>query len=255
MFGKRLQGVRVAILAADGFEQVEVTSPLKALLKAGAEVEVVSLRPGSIQGVNGLASGKTIEVDRTVFTASSESYDALLIPGGLLNPDLLRQSDHALEFVRGFERDGKPIAAICHGPWVLVSAGLARGRRLTSWPGIKDDVRNAGGIWENKSVVVDGNWISSRGPQDLLRFNSAIVEHFDPESIASDRETAVPVAPLAGIVAGGLVAAAFAYAGRQMRTNGSRSSGFEETGTPFRPAEAATSMDSFGECQTGSTLP
>jgi len=203
-----LRGVRVAVVAADGFEQVELTSPRDALLREGASVEVVSLRPGSILGMNLLVPGKNVKVDRTVFTAHAEDYDALLIPGGFVNPDFLRQSESVLDFVRAFDRAGKPVATICHGPWVLVSAGLVPGRRLTSWPGIQDDVRNAGGIWEDKAVVKDGNWISSRSPADLLQFNRAIVEHFSPSLEARERTYAVPVE---GLVVGGLALAALGY--------------------------------------------
>jgi protease I len=147
-------------------------------------------------------------VDRTIFTANPDRYDALMIPGGLTNPDLLRQSRRVLEFVRAFDEDDKPIATICHGPWVLISAGIVEGRRLTSWPGIKDDVVNAGGIWENKAVVKDGNWISSRGPHDLLQFNRALIEHFSPNMTARERRLSVPLSRLA---AGGLALAALRY--------------------------------------------
>jgi protease I len=201
MANRILSGVRVAILAADGFEQVELTRPRKQLIEQGADVEIVSPRRGAIRGMNRLAPGKKVKVDRTIFTADPRDYDALLIPGGTVNPDLLRQSDHVLDFVRAFDRAGKPIAAICHGPWVLISAGLVRGRRLASWPGIKDDVRNAGGIWEDMAVVKDGNWITSRHPGDLPQFDRAIVEHFRPVLGAHERPRAVPFGWLA---AGGL---------------------------------------------------
>jgi protease I len=211
--GKHLEGVRVAAIAMDGFEQVELTRPMKKLIGEGAEVEVISLRPGSIRGMNFLAPGGKVKVDRTIFTADAEDYDALLIPGGLQSPDLLRQSRWIRDFVREFDEADKPIATICHGPWILISAGLVQGRRLTSWPGIKDDVRNAGGMWENKSVVHDGNWISSRGPQDLLQFNRAIVEHFSPEMTARERSTAIPLGSLA---VGGLAVAALGFGARML---------------------------------------
>lgn len=178
MAEKTLEGVRVAVLAADGFEQVEVTLPIRALEKAGATVELVSLRPGRIRGMNLLSPGRKLKVDRTVFTADPASYGALYLPGGFASPDFLRQSHEALRFVQAFEREGKPIAAMCHGPWLLVSAGLVRGRRLTSWPGIKDDVQNAGGLWENAPVVGDGSWISSRDPHDIPAFERAMVSLF-----------------------------------------------------------------------------
>lgn len=208
-----LAGVRVAIIAADGFEQVEVTRPRDALLKQGAEVEIVSLRPGSIRGMNLLAPGKKLKVDRTIFTADADDYGGLLIPGGFISPDFLRQSEHVLDFVREFDRSGKPVAAICHGPWVLISAGLVADRRLTSWPGIQDDVRNAGGRWEDKAVVVDGNWVSSRGPQDLARFNKAIIEHFNPARTARERSFAIPIG---SALAGGLALAALGYGVQRM---------------------------------------
>jgi len=213
MARQHLTGIRVAILAVDGFEQVELTRPRKTLLKHGAEVEIVSLRPGSIRGVNGLYPGAKVQVDRTIFTANAGSYDALLIPGGLINPDLLRQSSSVLKFVRKIDAAGKPIASLCHGPWVLISAGLVEGRRLTSWPGIKDDVRNAGGEWLNKSVVRDGNWITSRGPHDLFQFNRAMVKHFSPHHAAKDRSTMVPFGRL---IAAGLAAAAIGYVLRRL---------------------------------------
>jgi protease I len=213
MAKQHLEDVRVAILAADGFEQVELTQPRDRLLKHGATVEVISLRPGSIRGMNLLYPGKKVKVDRTIFTASATDYDALLIPGGFMNPDFLRQSDRVLDFVREFDRTGKPIASICHGPWVLISAGLVRGRRLTSWPGIKDDVQNAGGRWLNKAVVKDDNLITSRGPQDLLVFNRAIVEHFSPHLEAKERRMPVPLGRLA---IGGLAIAALGYGIRRL---------------------------------------
>jgi len=209
-----LSGLRVAVLAADGVEQVELTSPREKLEDHGADVEVISLRPGSIQAMNMLIPGKKIRVDRTVFTANPDDYDALLLPGGLVGPDLLRQSERALDFVRSFDRVGKPIAVICHGPWLLVSAGLVRGRKLTSWPGIRDDVRNAGGLWKNESRVRDRNWVSSRGPHDLRSFNRAMVELFAEHAPAAEGGAGVS---LGGLVAGGLALAALGYGLRQMQ--------------------------------------
>jgi protease I len=220
---KELEGVRIAVLVADGFEQVEVTQPVKALEKHGAEVEIVSLRPGSIQGMNLLYPGKKIDVDRTVFTANPDAYDGLHIPGGFINPDFVRQSDHALDFVRAFEAEGKPISTICHGPWVLVSAGLVRGRRLTSWPGIKDDVRNAGGEWVDSEVVHDGNWVSSRSPLDLHAFDKAIVDHF-ARGAGSTRRPGRSAAAGNGtwprILAGGVAAATVGYVAQQALRRG-----------------------------------
>jgi protease I len=207
-----LEGVRIAVLVADGFEQVEVTRPVKALEKHGAEVEIVSLRPGSIQGMNLLYPGKKIHVDRTIFTARPDSYDGLHIPGGFINPDFVRQSEHALDFVREFDATHKPISTICHGPWVLVSAGLVRGRRLASWPGIKDDIRNAGGEWVDEEVVHDGNWVSSRSPLDLHAFDKAIVEHF---AEANGRAAPSSNGSWQRLLVGGVAAATVGYAARQ----------------------------------------
>ena len=178
MAKKTLEGVRVAVLATDGFEQVELTGPVKQLRKRGARVDIVSLRPGTIRGMNLIALGKQVKVDETVTSVSPNDYDALFIPGGFANPDFLRQSEQALMFVRAFDRASKPIGVICHAPWVLVSAGLAHGRELTSWPGISDDVRNAGATWRNAPVVRDRNWLSSRGPMDLPAFEEALVDFF-----------------------------------------------------------------------------
>lgn len=209
-----LEGVRIAVLAADGFEQVEVTRPVKALEKHGATVDIVSLRPGSIQGMNLLFPGKKIHVDRTVFTADPNAYDGLHIPGGFINPDFVRQSEHALDFVRAFDAARKPISTICHGPWVLVSAGLVRGRHLTSWPGIKDDVRNAGGVWVDDAVVHDGNWVSSRGPQDLHAFDKAIVAHF-AEGAGRATTSTGSEGSWQRLLAGGVAVATVGYAARQ----------------------------------------
>lgn len=178
MTTKSLKNVRVAAVAADGFEQVELTVPLKALKKAGARVHVVSLHPSAIRGMNHMAQGKKVDVDRTILEVDPDEYDALLLPGGLISPDALRQSAEVLDFVRAFDRAGKPIAVICHGPWLLISAGLVQGRHLTSWPGIQDDVRNAGATWTDSKLVEDRNWISSRSPEDLPVFVDAMLERF-----------------------------------------------------------------------------
>ena len=175
---KKLEGMRVAVLVADGFEQVELTRPVRKLERQGAEVCIISLRPGRIFGMNALLPGKRVRVDRTVFTANPADYDALFVPGGFINPDLLRQSKRARDFVRAFDEAGKPIATLCHGPWVFASAGLLPGRKMTSWRGIADDVRNAGGEWFNAQVVRDHNLVSSRGPRDLFAFNRAMVKLF-----------------------------------------------------------------------------
>lgn len=154
--GRRLEGRTIAALAADGFEKVELIVPLRALEKAGAEVDVVSLRRGRIRGVNLHMPASRVRVDKTVDEADPGDYDGLLLPGGFINPDLLRQSAPAREFVREFAARDKPIATLCHGPWVLASAGLVDGRTLTSWPGIRDDLVNAGATWLDQELVRDG---------------------------------------------------------------------------------------------------
>lgn len=181
-----LNGRRVAVLAADGFEQIELTLPLKALQAKGAEVDIISLRHGSIRGVNMHEPASRIKVDRTLDEASSADYDALLIPGGLISPDLLRQSAAARDFVRAFDAARKPIASICHGAWLLASAGLTRGRTMTSWPGVRDDMVNAGAVWLDKSVVRDGNWVSSRDPQDLKPFIKEMTALFAEKAPITD---------------------------------------------------------------------
>jgi protease I len=174
----KLAGKKVAILAADGFEEVELTKPRKALDEAGAQTSVVSIKSGKIQGMNHADKGETVAVDLTLSDAKPEDFDALMIPGGLMNPDSLRSTDEALEFVRHFFNEGKPVAAICHAPWVLIDAGVARGRTLTSWPAIKTDVRNAGGNWVDEEVVVDNGLVTSRKPDDIPAFNEKMIEEF-----------------------------------------------------------------------------
>jgi protease I len=193
MSNKPLHGVTVAVLVADGFEQVEVTRPVDALERAGADVRIVSLRPGRLRGMNAMWRGRKLPVDELVTNADPSQYGALLLPGGLFNPDLLRQNERALEFVKDMDRLGRPIAVICHGPQVLISADLVRGRRLTSWPGITEDVLNAGGIWADTEVVRDRNWVSSRSPRDLPAFDEAMVELFDE---LAPRELATPARPV-----------------------------------------------------------
>jgi protease I len=183
----KLKGRRVAVLAADGFEKVELTVPVAALRAAGAQVEIVSLRHGHIRGVNLHEPASRVAVDHTLSEVSVGDYDALLIPGGFINPDLLRQSAAARQFVRQFDGAGKPIATLCHGPWLLASAGLTAGRSMTSWPGVRDDLVNAGATWLDRSVVRDGNWLTSRGPQDMVPFVKALVGFF-----AGDAQEARP---------------------------------------------------------------
>lgn len=173
-----LKGRRIAVLAADGFEKIELAVPVKALQAKGAEVDILSLRAGSIRGVNLHEPADRIRVSRTLEEANPADYDALLIPGGLMSPDLLRQSAAARDFVRAMDAARKPVASLCHGPWLLASAGLTQGRTMTSWPGVRDDMVNAGAVWLDKPVVRDGNWVTSRGPQDLKPFVKAMTALF-----------------------------------------------------------------------------
>lgn len=171
-----LQSKKVAILAADGFEQSELEGPMKALKDAGVSVSVVSLKSGTIQGMEHTEKGKPVSVDLTLEDAKPENFDAIVIPGGLYNPDTLRSTPAAVEFVRGFSKAGKPIAAICHGPWVLIEAGIVKGRKLTSWPAIQTDLKNAGALWVDEEVVVDNGLVTSRKPDDIPAFNKKVIE-------------------------------------------------------------------------------
>jgi len=173
-----LKGRRIAVLAVDGFEKVELVVPVAALKIAGADVDIVSLHGGRIRGVNLHEPASKVRVDKTRRRASPAEYDGLLIPGGCSKPDLLRQSAQARDFVRAFDWQGKPIATLCHGPWLLASAGLTSGKTMTSWPGIRDDMVNAGATWLDQEVVRDGNWVTSRGPQDMVPFVRAMTELF-----------------------------------------------------------------------------
>lgn len=193
---QKLEGRRIAVLAADGFEKVELTVPVTALRAAGAQVDIVSLRPGRIRGVNLHEPASRVTVDRTLPEAPAGDYDALLIPGGFINPDLLRQSAAARQFVRDFDAAGKPIATLCHGPWLLASAGLTQGRTMTSWPGVRDDLVNAGATWLDDEVVRDGNWLTSRGPQDMVPFVKALIAFFAGDAQAvKPRAVAATSAP------------------------------------------------------------
>ena len=174
-----LAGRRVAVLAADGVEQVELTTPVEALRGAGAVVELVSLEAGEIQAMHhDVDKGDRFPVDKTAAGAKAGDYDALLIPGGVANPDKLRVSEDAVKLVRDFAERDKPIAAICHGPWVLVEADAVRGRTLTSWPSLRTDITNAGGEWEDKEVVVDQKFVTSRKPDDLPAFCEKVLQVF-----------------------------------------------------------------------------
>jgi protease I len=175
---RKLEGKKVAILAADMFERVELEEPRKALEQAGATTEVVSIHDGEIKGFDHFDPAGTIKVDRTVEEVSVGDYDALLIPGGVGNPDQLRGDENAVNFVREFAESKKPMAVICHGPWMLVESGVVRGRRVTSWPTLQTDIRNAGGEWVDEQVVVDDGIVTSRKPDDIPAFNEKMIEEF-----------------------------------------------------------------------------
>jgi protease I len=178
-----LNGKKVAILAADMFERVELEEPRKALEDAGADVEIVSIHDGEIKGFDHFDPATTVQVDHTIEEVSVDDYDALLIPGGVGNPDQLRGDENAVAFVRAFHAAGKPMAVICHGPWVLVEAGVVRDRRLTSWPTLETDIRNAGGEWVDGEVVVDGNLVTSRKPDDIPAFTREMTRLFSGERV------------------------------------------------------------------------
>ena len=172
----QLKGKRVAALATHGFEQDELLQPRKALIDAGATVEVVSPESGRIRGWKHKEWGEDVKVDRTLEQARPDEYDALLLPGGVMNPDRLRMDPRVVQFVKRFFDEGKPIAVICHGPWTLVEAGVVRGVTMTSWPSVKTDLENAGARWVDQEVVVDGQLVTSRKPDDLPAFTRAILE-------------------------------------------------------------------------------
>ncbi|GAA0522629.1 glutamine amidotransferase [Saccharopolyspora subtropica] len=175
--GDTLRGRRVAMLAADGVEQVELVQPREAVENAGARVELVSTHSGEIQAMNhDINPGDTFPVDREISQVSPDDYDALILPGGTINPDNLRRDSRAVQFVRDFVASGKPVGAICHGPWTLVEAGVVRGRRMTSFASIRTDLRNAGAEVVDEEVVTDQGLVTSRGPQDLPAFTTKIVE-------------------------------------------------------------------------------
>ena len=173
-----LNGKRVAFLATDMVEQVELTKPWDAVEQAGGTPELISLEDGEIQGFDHYDKADTFQVDRTVSDASVGDYDALVIPGGVGNPDTMRVDENAVELTRQFFEQGKPVGVICQGPWMLVEAGVVRGRTVTSWPSLQTDIRNAGGNWVDQEVVVDEGLVTSRKPDDLPAFNAKIVEEF-----------------------------------------------------------------------------
>ncbi|MFL5923744.1 MAG: type 1 glutamine amidotransferase domain-containing protein [Gaiellaceae bacterium] len=185
-----LQGKRVAFLATDMVEQVELTEPWKAVREAGGTPELISLEEGTIQGFNHYDKAHTFTVDKTVEEARADDYDALVIPGGVGNPDAMRTDENAVELTRQFFEQGKPVGVICHGPWMLVEAGVVRGRTVTSWPSLRTDIRNAGGNWVDEEVVVDDGLVTSRKPDDLPAFNGKIVEEF-AEGVHEGQRSAV----------------------------------------------------------------
>lgn len=184
---KELNGKKVAILVADGFEQVELTEPQRALEEAGAETMIVSPAQGKVKGWNHTEWGDELPVDLALGEAEAQDFDALLLPGGVLNPDKLRRNPKALQFVRAFFDAGKPVAAICHGPWTLIDAGVAQGRQMTSYETIQMDLKNAGVRWVDREVVVDGNLVTSRKPDDIPAFNQAMIEVFARQAVGVGR--------------------------------------------------------------------
>jgi protease I len=178
MATNKLNGKRVAILATDGVEQIELTEPRKALDQAGARTVLISPKKGKIKGWQHDRWGDEIPVDSNLDSANADQFDALLLPGGVMNPDQLRMDQRAVEFVRSFFEAGKPVAAICHGPWLLVEADVVRDRTVTSWPSLQTDLRNAGADWVDREVVTDGGLVTSRKPDDIPAFNKKIIEEF-----------------------------------------------------------------------------
>jgi len=172
----KLKGKKIAILATDGFEQVELTEPRKALDAAGAATVVIAPKEGEIKGWRTKEWGESVKVDKTIENANPNDYDALILPGGVMNPDHLRMNPGAVNFVRQFVSSGKPIGAICHGPWMLLEAGAVSGKTITSWPSLKTDLKNAGANWVDQEVAMDGTFITSRKPDDIPAFTRAIID-------------------------------------------------------------------------------
>jgi len=185
MAERQLDGVRVAILATDGFEQAELEEPKKALDKAGADTKVVSPSGKAIKGWDMTDWGRKVDSDLALKDARPDEFDALVLPGGMMNPDKLRMDPAAVAFVKAFFDAGKPVAAICHGPWTVIEAGAARGRRMTSWPSLRTDLRNAGADWVDREAVVDGNLVTSRKPDDLPAFNREMIALFARHPVAA----------------------------------------------------------------------
>jgi protease I len=174
----KLKNLRVAILVTDGFERVELTDPRKALMGEGADTKVISPKTGELKSWEHDHWGDTVRVDESLAQANPDNYDALLLPGGVINADTIRMEPRAVEFVRAFAKQGKPMAVICHAPWLLIEADLVRGRKVTSWPSLKTDLRNAGANWVDLEVVVDNGLVTSRKPDDIPAFNRKMIEEF-----------------------------------------------------------------------------
>jgi protease I len=174
----KLSGKKVAIVATDGFEQVELTEPMNALRDAGAQVEIVSPKSDRIQGWKHFEHADYFNVDKTIDQANADDYDALVLPGGVANPDQLRMNGRVVQFIKSFFQSNKPVAAICHGPWTLIEADAVRGRKVTSWPSLKTDLKNAGAEWVDQEVVADRGLVTSRKPDDLPAFNRKMIEEF-----------------------------------------------------------------------------
>jgi protease I len=194
-----LTGKRVAILVTDGFEQIEMTSPREALEEHGAKSVLIAPKSGEVQGFKHHDKKDKFDVDLTLAKADPADFDAVLLPGGVINADAIRIDKQAQRFVQEMDRAGKPIAVICHGPWLLISAGLARGRTITSWPTLQDDLRNAGAVWKDEECIRDRNWVSSRKPDDLPAFNremKKLIEEIVPAKATQpgkrDEESARP---------------------------------------------------------------
>jgi protease I len=185
-----LQGMRIAFIATDGVEQIELTEPWKAVEQAGGEPHLLSIKQGEIQGMNHMDKGDTFSVDKLVSEADPTDYDGLVLPGGVANPDFLRMNEDAVRWIRNLFEQGKPVGVICHGPWTLVEADLVRGRTLTSWPSLRTDITNAGGTWVDKECIVDRGLVTSRKPDDLPAFCSKIVEEFGEGVHEEQREAA-----------------------------------------------------------------
>ena len=194
MAEQTLQGKKIAFLATDGVEQVELVEPRKAVEEAGAETVLLSIEEGQIQGFNHLDHGDTFDVDKKVSEASADDYDGLMIPGGVANGDFLRADADACEFTAAIASAHKPIAAICHAPWILVETGIVKGRTVTSFPALKTDITNAGGTWVDEEVVVDSGLTTSRNPDDIPAFNAKIIEEF-AEGVHERRRIAAAASP------------------------------------------------------------